>query len=112
MRVDKHLTFVYKRLKVLTNEKCVYNLVGNHKNQMIRLITLLLSLALLSCKQPSSNRNESIKKFENILGEQEVFYLNEIIKSLDTYLDQNYSNQDFKFKSFLIDVQESKLENY
>ncbi|WP_417600390.1 hypothetical protein [Owenweeksia hongkongensis] len=79
---------------------------------MSKLITLLLSLVLLSCKQPPSNGNESIKKFENILGEQEVFYLNEIIKGLDTYLDQNYSNQDFKFKSFLIDVQESKLENY
>lgn len=79
---------------------------------MKKLIKLLFCVLLLSCNKQGNKASLTIDKFEEKLGTQEVEYLNEIILDFDNYLDKNYPNQEFKFKSYISDINEQNIENY
>ena len=79
---------------------------------MNKLIILVFSLTFFSCNQRASEHQTSIERFEDVLGAQEVIYLDEIISGLDTYLETNYSDRELKFKSFLIDMREGNVNDH
>ena len=73
---------------------------------------LIICLIFFSCNQNDIKETAPIDKFERGLGKQEITYLNEMINDFDSYLDINYPNQEFKFKSYLLDIYEQNIENY
>ena len=79
---------------------------------MRKIIIVIFSLTIISCNQDSRRNLDTVKKFERILGKQEVSYLDEMIKDFEIFLNQNYPNQELKFKSYLTDISESQAESY
>ena len=79
----------------------------------MRNITLIfLFITLFACNQKTGKNEMQIEKFEKILGKQETTYLNEIVGDLDNYLAENYPYQNSKFKAYLVDISESKVDKY
>lgn len=78
----------------------------------MRNLTIFLIILLFACSQKIGKSDSQIDRFVKILGKQETIYLNEIVADLDNYLESNYSNQKSKFKSYLVDISESKVSNY
>ena len=75
-------------------------------NKFYKIYILQFLLVLVSCN--STKKNPEIQKFENLLGEQETIYLNEIISGLDSFLEIKYPDAEFKFESYLKDIVESE----
>lgn len=48
--------------------------------------------------------NNTVNKFEEALGTQELLYLNDIVSDFDTYLIDKYPNNKSKFKNYLTDI--------
>tara|TARA_R110002050_G_scaffold108474_2_gene219139 strand:- start:169 stop:879 length:711 start_codon:yes stop_codon:yes gene_type:complete len=80
--------------------------------QVKKIIIVIFSLIIISCNEDSKRNLDSVKKFERILGEKEVSYLDEMIKDFEIFLNQNYPDQELKFKSYLTDISESQADIY
>jgi hypothetical protein len=76
------------------------------------LIIIVIGIAFFACNQRAEKINRDIKTFEKVLGEQETNYLNEIIGVFDNYLTKKYPVQDSKFKTYLVDISESNINDY
>lgn len=79
---------------------------------MKNLIILIITISFFACNQNAKKSDSPIEKFEKILGEQETIFLNEIVSDLDNYLTSNYPEQKSKFKSYLVDISELKVNEY
>ncbi len=76
------------------------------------LITIFLIISLLSCNQVIKKSDSQIESFEKFFGENELNYLNEIIDDLDNYLAFNYPDQTSKFRKYLADISDLKVNKY
>ncbi|MBN1187967.1 MAG: hypothetical protein JXB49_37175 [Bacteroidales bacterium] len=77
--------------------------------------TLILVFIILLL--PNCNKSEQavIKEFENVMGETETQYLNEIVEDFELYLEANYGDKDIesKYTFFLNDLSKNELnENW
>ncbi|NOU58501.1 hypothetical protein [Marinifilum caeruleilacunae] len=75
---------------------------------MKNLILLTILISLFSCKM--DKEDYIIKKFENLLGEQETKFLNELVTDLDLFLDSEYPGKKLKFKEYLKDISKSSVK--
>ncbi len=78
------------------------------------IITLVITILIFSCNENKKIENELMDKFENILGESETKYLNEIVSDFDSYLKTKYkdTNSDSELKQYLKDLSESKYPDF
>jgi hypothetical protein len=79
---------------------------------MRNLTIILMFISLFACNQTTEKSDSQIEKFEKILGEKETIYLNEIVSDFDNYLSSKYPDQKSKFKSYLVDIYESRVKEY
>jgi hypothetical protein len=76
------------------------------------LAIILLILSLWGCHKKTEKSNGLVERFEKILGEQETAYLNEIVGDFDKYLASKYPDNQSKFKTYLVEISESKVNEY
>jgi hypothetical protein len=79
---------------------------------MMRYLSIVLMMcSILACNNNSTEYGGLIKKFEKILGENESYFLNEIVSDFDNYLILNYPENESEFKAYLEAVSEMKVKN-
>jgi len=79
---------------------------------MRNLTLIFLFITLFACNQKTEKSEMQNENFEKLLGKQETTYLNEIIGDFDNFLADNYPDQNSKFKAYLVDISESKIDDY
>ena len=79
---------------------------------MSNLKAIFFILLFISCNQVNKESDNHYDEFEQYFGAKELEYLNEIIEDFDNYLAVNYPNQGSKFRTYLTDINESKVINY
>ncbi len=80
--------------------------------KMKKLISILIILSFVACNQKNEKKDILIETFENNLGENETNHLNEIVNDFDKYLAENYPDQESKFRAYLSDINELKVNKY
>ena len=78
------------------------------------IVTLVITIFIFSCNENKKIENELMDKFENILGESETKYLNEIVGDFDSYLKTKYkdTNSNSELKQYLRDLSKSKYPDF
>ena len=79
---------------------------------MTFLIAFFFVLSILSCNQSKKTKDRLISEFEKQIDEEQLNYLNEIVNDLDSYLSENYPNQELKFRAYLTDLSDLTLNEY
>ena len=82
---------------------------GSRNSKQVKYFyNLAFILLLFSCSQKADKESEIIVRFEKVLGQPELSYLNEIVADFDDYLKDHYSGEKDRFKVFLSDISASK----
>lgn len=82
-------------------------------NTKLRNLTIVfIILSFFACNQKNKKSDNLIEQFEKVLNEKETNYLNEIANDLDNYLATKYPEQESKFKAYLVDISELRIDKY
>jgi hypothetical protein len=68
------------------------------------IIPFLILIFFFSFTQ---RKNDRIDEFENALGETETRYLNELVNDFDSFLNEKFKGEEFKFIKYLTEISES-----
>ena len=79
----------------------------------MKYIVIILAVFIFSCNEKQKANSGAIAKFEEILGETESEFLNEIVRDFEIYLKSEFvdSEIDFLYKNYLRQLSENSLKN-